>query len=69
MLRPLLKSICLLSVLSGSISLHAQVWTDAASLPLYGKATEETVTRYSRLPASLQEVCRKPLWRLGQNSA
>lgn len=69
MLRPLLKSICLLSALSGSISLHAQVWTDAASLPLYGKATEETVTRYSRLPASLQEVCRKPLWRLGQNSA
>lgn len=69
MLRPLLKSICLLSALSGSISLHAQVWTDAASLPLYGKATEETVTRYSRLPASLQEVCRKPVWRLGQNSA
>lgn len=69
MLRPFLKSICLLSALSGSISLRAQVWTDAATLPIYGKATDETPTRYSRLPASLQEVSREPVWRLGQNSA
>lgn len=49
--------------------LHAQVWTDASSLPLYGKAVEETHTRYSRLPSSLETVCRSPVWRLGHDSA
>ncbi len=46
----------------------AQVWTDAEELNLYGKATQETATRYARLPASFSEVSRAPLWNLGQNS-
>ena len=45
------------------------VYTDAASLPLYGKAIEETSGRYTRFPASYQEVSRKPLWNLSLNSA
>lgn len=51
------------------LSARAQVWTDAAQLPLYGKAAEDTYSRYSRLPASMQQECRPPVWRLGLNSA
>lgn len=49
---------------------HAQlVYQDAAAFPLLGKATEATLTRYERLPATLQSVSRQPLWELGRNSA
>lgn len=48
---------------------HTRKLTDAATLPLYGKATDETPTRYSRLPASFRDISRKPVWKLGQNSA
>ena len=51
------------------LSARAQVWTDAETLSLYGKAVEETATRYARLPESLSKVCRPALWSLGQNSA
>lgn len=51
-------------------SSHAQIlYHDASSFPLLGKATEATLTRYERLPASLEHVSRKPLWNLGRNSA
>lgn len=45
------------------------VYHDAAVFPLLGKATESTLTRYERLPDSLQNISRKPLWELGRNSA
>lgn len=45
------------------------VYHDAAAFPLLGKATESTITRYERLPDSLQNISRKPLWELGRNSA
>lgn len=45
------------------------VYHDAAVFPLLGKATESTLTRYERLPDSLQNISRKPLWDLGRNSA
>lgn len=45
------------------------VYHDAAVFPLLGKATESTLTRYERLPDSLQNISRKPLWELGKNSA
>ncbi len=44
-------------------------WHDAASLPIYGKATEQTLTRYERLPTSLENNIRQHLWDLGRNSA
>ena len=44
-------------------------WHDAASLPLFGKAVQDTYSRYSRLPASYESKSRKELWNLGQNSA
>lgn len=45
------------------------VYHDASAFPLLGKATESTLTRYERLPDSLQNISRKPLWDLGRNSA
>ena len=51
-------------------STHAQLlYHDASAFPLLGKATDATLTRYERLPASLKSVSRKPLWDLGRNSA
>ena len=51
-------------------STHAQLlYHDASAFPLLGKATDATLTRYERLPASLESVSRKPLWELGRNSA
>ena len=50
---------------------HAQniVYTDAKEFPLYGKISAETNERYERLPSELENVSRKDVWRLGQNSA
>lgn len=45
------------------------VYWDAADFPLLGKATDATLTRYERLPDSLEHISRKPLWELGRNSA
>lgn len=50
---------------------HAQkiVYTDASEFPVYGKISEKTNERYERLPSELENVSRKDVWRLGQNSA
>ena len=45
------------------------VYHDASAFPLLGKATEATLTRYERLPDSLEHISRQPLWDLGRNSA
>lgn len=45
------------------------VYHDASAFPLLGKAAESTATRYERLPDSLRNIPRRPLWDLGQNSA
>lgn len=45
------------------------VYTDALNLPVYGKVCTETYEPFSRLPASLEGVCRPPVWRLGRDSA
>lgn len=45
------------------------VYHDASEFPLYGKAVENTFSRYSRLPESLKGVTRDPVWNLGRNSA
>ena len=44
-------------------------YVNATELPLGGKVLPETSARYERLPASLEGVARKPVWRLGRNSA
>lgn len=53
-----------------AMSANAQIlYHDASAFPLLGKATDVTLTRYERLPDSLEHVSRKPLWNLGRNSA
>lgn len=62
--------ILLLAFLCLPASLEAQLkYYDAAEFPLYGKATENTENRYERLPDSLKQVSRKPVWNLSRNSA
>lgn len=51
-------------------SIQAQtVYYDAEQFQLIGKVTEQTETRYERLPAYLKETCRPPVWHLGKNSS
>lgn len=45
------------------------VWHDGAEFPIFGKATDQTLTRYDRLPASYEKISRKPVWDLGRNTA
>jgi len=44
-------------------------YLSANDFPLFGKISEETETRYERLPANLKEICRPPVWNLGKNTA
>lgn len=51
-------------------SAQAQLkYHDASSLPVYGRATDATESRYTRLPDSLEHISRKPVWDLSRNSA
>lgn len=52
-----------------SHTLAQTVYYEADQFPLLGKVSEETETRYERLPACLKERCRPPLWNLGKNSS
>lgn len=64
-------------ILSAALSLlmcaglHAAdfIYTDATSLPVFGKACAETYEPFSRLPGRLEGVSRPPVWSLGRNSA
>ena len=50
--------------------INAQVtYYNANQFPLLGKTSDDTETRYERLPAYLKEVIRSPVWNLGKNSA
>lgn len=49
--------------------LSQTVWHDGNLFPLLGKTCDSTETRYERLPASLKEVSRPPIWHLGKNSS
>jgi len=68
-----MKKICtlLLALLASSVISLAdgKEWHDASEFPVFGKITDNTNTRYDRLPAYLKDVTRAPVWRLGRNSA
>lgn len=59
----------LMFVFFSAVTTAQIVYHDASAFPILGKATEATLTRYERLPDSLQKISRKPLWNLGRNSA
>jgi lysophospholipase L1-like esterase len=49
---------------------NAQIkYYDASDFPLYGKITNDTETRYERLPQELKGSIRDRLWYLGTHSA
>lgn len=53
-----------------ALQLPAQkVYYDADQFPLIGKTSDETETRYERLPARLKDICRPPVWTLGKNTS
>jgi lysophospholipase L1-like esterase len=67
-----MKRIALLALglIMGVLFLNAQIkYYDATSFPLYGKITNDTETRYERLPQELKGSIRDRLWYLGTNSA
>lgn len=56
--------------LIANLSLHAQLtYHNADQFPLLGKISEDTETRYERLPQNLKKVSREAVWYLGKNSA
>ena len=65
------KVLILLCLLFGTClnALSEPRWHDASEFPLYGKISDATDSRYERLPGYLEAKCRKPVWKLGQNSA
>ena len=66
-MKTLLTSIALVLL---SLTVKGQlVYHDASAFPLLGKASQNTATRYERLPDSLRNISRDALWELGLNSA
>lgn len=55
--------------MSALISAQTVVFTDASAFPVYGKVSDQTDSRYERLPSYLNGVTRDPVWYLGTNSA
>lgn len=57
-------------MLSTALGISAQtVYYDASVFPLLGKISDETETRYERLPEYLQDKSRARIWELGKNTA
>jgi len=65
----LLLGMVLLSGWAGAAPTDSLEFRDASEFVLLGKGFEDTPTRYSRLPLSLESRTRPPLWSLAQNSA
>ena len=50
--------ILLMGLLLAAVANAQTIYHDASAFPLLGKATESTLTRYERLPDSLQNISR-----------
>ena len=61
--------VCLLLVGLSGLSAQNVMYTDASVFPVYGKVSDQTNSRYERLPSKLQGISREPVWYLGQHSA
>ncbi len=69
MKKYLLAAVLCLTALAVPGQTPGIVYRDASAFPLYGKCIENTSARYERLPASYEQMSRKPVWGLGRNSA
>lgn len=62
--------LCFIAAAIFSLPLKAQLtYHSADQFALLGKISDQTETRYERLPASLKDVTRPPVWDLGKNTA
>lgn len=61
--------ISLLLMLAAFFASAQPIYHDASEFPLSGKISNDTETRYERLPAKLKDVSRPPVWGLGKNTA
>jgi hypothetical protein len=62
--------IIFLGYISWIIPTYSQIrYVNANQFPLIGKISDKTETRYERLPATLKDRCRPPLWKLGKNTS
>lgn len=71
-MKKLYKAVLVVSLLLVGLSgMYAQdvVYVDASMFPVYGKVSDQTNSRYERLPSRLQGISREPVWYLGQHSA
>jgi hypothetical protein len=67
---PMRTLLFLITLIIAHIHGNAQmVFHSADNFPLLGKISEDTETRYERLPAYLKEKTRPPVWSLGKCSA
>ncbi|MDD3908147.1 MAG: SGNH/GDSL hydrolase N-terminal domain-containing protein, partial [Bacteroidales bacterium] len=66
----LCRLIFFLSIFSFSSFISGETkYYDAAQFPLIGKITNNTETRYERLPSYLKDKTRPPVWDLGKNTS
>lgn len=65
------KTLLMIGLLAAMLlSLKAQlIYHNADLFPLGGKISDDTETRYERLPSYLRGVTRQPVWDLGKNTA
>ena len=64
------KIILICAALFAAFSMDAQfVYTSADQFPVFGKITDKTSERYTRLTPEMEKTIRKPIWDLGQDSA
>lgn len=69
-MKDMKRKISMLAMLLWAFQTYAQItYEDASNFPLLGKATENTGARYERLPDSLKNISRAPLWSLSRNCA
>lgn len=68
-----MKRILCLAILAATCVANAfgqeYVFTDATTLPVYGKICQDTFEPFSRLPESMQATVRDKVWSLGRASA
>lgn len=56
-------------LLLAAVTANCQIWHDAASMHVFGKAVEDTYSHYVRLPADIDARTRKPIRNLGRDAA
>ncbi|MBR5385214.1 MAG: SGNH/GDSL hydrolase family protein [Bacteroidales bacterium] len=65
----ILTAAIFLAAISAAAQTDQLHYIDATAFPLYGKIADSTSTTYGRLSQSTEDVTRKPVARLGRNSA